>query len=290
MTANDRVANLESQVRWLKRFVGGLVLAFAAFMSIAAVRQDNPFVFDRQVIVTGRSFVVQDRDGKDKVTLGADGNVVIMGKLKVNGVELEEHLSRTAAPIGTIVAFAGEWPPWREPDPDWMLCDGRALPNNEDYKQLFSVIGTSWGDGSTGDNAQPGITKFNLPDLRGVFLRGVNGNAQRDPEAANRAATRAGENGGNRVGSLQGDQLKVHAHTISDPGHAHEMGAFCEGGNIYDSGDRRSAWAYFGCPIRSTSNATTGISINNAGGAETRPVNAAVYWIIRYKSRACYEL
>src|SRR4051812_25432554 len=38
-------------------------------------------------------------------------------------------------PVGTVVAFAGDWPPkkaddktpWEEADLGWMACDGRAL-------------------------------------------------------------------------------------------------------------------------------------------------------------------
>lgn len=47
----------------------------------------------------------------------------------------------------------------------WLICDGRAILRAE-YDKLFEAIGTSFG---VGDNA----TTFNLPDCRGVVVRGV---------------------------------------------------------------------------------------------------------------------
>ena len=46
----------------------------------------------------------------------------------------------------------------------YLLCDGSAVKRT-DYPDLFSVISITWGAGDS-------ITTFNLPDLRGMFLRG----------------------------------------------------------------------------------------------------------------------
>lgn len=46
----------------------------------------------------------------------------------------------------------------------WLECDGAAVSRTT-YAALFAVIGTTWG---TGD----GSTTFNVPDLRGEFVRG----------------------------------------------------------------------------------------------------------------------
>lgn len=48
---------------------------------------------------------------------------------------------------------------------NWMLCDGRAILR-KDYEELFDAIGTTFGKG---DNS----TTFNIPDCRGVVVRGV---------------------------------------------------------------------------------------------------------------------
>jgi len=65
----------------------------------------------------------------------------------------------TAAPPGAIMAYAASTAPT-----GWLLCDGSAVSRTT-YATLFAAISTVWG---TGD----GSTTFNVPDLRGQFLRG----------------------------------------------------------------------------------------------------------------------
>ena len=67
-------------------------------------------------------------------------------------------------PIGSILPFGGTTAP-----NGFFLCQGQAL-SRTDYKDLFDVIGTSFGIGD-------GSTTFNLPDLRGEFLRGAGTNS-----------------------------------------------------------------------------------------------------------------
>lgn len=60
--------------------------------------------------------------------------------------------------VGTIVPFASETLP-----DEYLECDGSPILRAT-YSTLFSVIGETWGAGD-------GLTTFNLPDLRGHFLR-----------------------------------------------------------------------------------------------------------------------
>lgn len=60
--------------------------------------------------------------------------------------------SGTGAAVGSIALFSGATLP-----EGYLLCDGAAL-SREVYAELFSAIGTTWGDGD-------GSTTFNLPDL-----------------------------------------------------------------------------------------------------------------------------
>ena len=71
------------------------------------------------------------------------------------------------APIGSILAFGGSGFPT-----GWHLCDGTAVSRTT-YKDLFNVIGTNFGVGD-------GSTTFNLPELRGEFLRGAGTNSHTD--------------------------------------------------------------------------------------------------------------
>lgn len=60
-------------------------------------------------------------------------------------------------PVGTIINHAGDVAP-----DGYMVCDGRIL-NRNDYRELFSIIGTKYGIGD-------GITTFALPNKDGDFL------------------------------------------------------------------------------------------------------------------------
>ena len=69
---------------------------------------------------------------------------------------------------GMVIPFAG----YLDKIPlGWFPCDGRALKST-DYPALFAVIGTRYGNGTSGPGAGGG-TNFNLPNLNGQFLRGV---------------------------------------------------------------------------------------------------------------------
>ena len=104
----------------------------------------------------------------------------------------------TLFPPGLIAPFAGSAD---KVPAGWLLCDGSAV-SRSNYANLYDAIGVNWG---TGD----GATTFNLPDLRGMFLRGVSGESGNDPDAGNRVvlADRGG-NTGNNVGSYQGDAIR----------------------------------------------------------------------------------
>jgi len=57
-------------------------------------------------------------------------------------------------PIGAITQFSGSIAPT-----NWLFCNGQAISRTE-YSELFSVIGTNYGEGD-------GSTTFNLPDFIG---------------------------------------------------------------------------------------------------------------------------
>ncbi len=156
-------------------------------------------------------------------------------------------------PVGTIIAYGG-----RNVPAGWLLCDGTSI-SRATYADLFEAIDTSWGSGSSAG-------MFNVPDLRGRFVRGLDysptrGATGNDPEYTLRTAINIGGNTGNNVGSLQNEQLKSHTHAT--------WGPFV---NISTSTGAGQFSVY------QTANYQTGAS----GGLETRPKNAAVNYIIKY--------
>ncbi|HTW86214.1 MAG TPA: phage tail protein [Candidatus Sulfotelmatobacter sp.] len=176
-------------------------------------------------------------------------------------------------PVGTIAAFAGPGPgtaAW-ENATGWLLCDGRSLQRTTlDYSALFNAIGSSWG----GD----GVDAFNVPDLRGLFLRGVDGGAGRDPDVASRTAIAPGGHAGDAVGSLEGDQIRQHAHPASITPNPHQHQSLAPQGQ---GGSERGGREGLGWVDTSATSLT--VTVDGFGGSETRPVNASVFWIIRYK-------
>jgi microcystin-dependent protein len=182
-------------------------------------------------------------------------------------------LQSQIVPTGTVVAFAGPVAP-----AGWLLCDGSAKSRTT-YAALFAAIGTSSGSGD-------GATTFNLPDYRGSFLRGMDDGAGKDPDVATRIASAAGGNVGDNVGSAEGASVQSHAHSITDQAHTHGV---ANGEWVVHTGSpaqaQYSMTSGAGVGVFDTAGtaaAYTGITETNAaGGAETRPYNVYVQFIIK---------
>ena len=131
--------------------------------------------------------------------------------------KLEKKLAlmiQSATPPGTISAFGGEDVPI-----GWMLCDGRPL-SSKNYPDLYRAISTNWGAGYYWEGTsclKKDNCDFNLPDLRGLFLRGVTegrGGVFGDPDSGSRIYAYIGGATGDYVGSYQKDALQVHSHKV----------------------------------------------------------------------------
>lgn len=209
------------------------------------------------------------------------------------GFTIPEEFS-AIAPSGTMVAYAGY-----ATDPvGWLLCDGRSL-SVASYPELFAMIGYTYG-GSGGS--------FNIPDLRGEFVRGLN-------------TTGSGEDTGRTMGSYQASTLQQHSHgtligSISDGGtHSHSStvtlsttsSSHGDAHYEYRSGGccQHDASDYWGASGGNSTNFWTNytshshdftstfksggshshshtFSIANSGSTETKPRNLTLNYIIRY--------
>ena len=110
-------------------------------------------------------------------------------------------------PIGTINPYAGlveGTARGKLEQQGWLVCDGATVSRSM-YEELFDTIGGSFG---VGDN----VNTFNLPDLRGRFVRGVDNGTNQDKEANERIESGDRGNIGDNVGSLQNTQT----NNISD--------------------------------------------------------------------------
>lgn len=179
------------------------------------------------------------------------------------------------APVGAVIAFAGQVatlgtasPPGTE-EPfitqpieawGWTVCDGRSLPI-ADYPELYAVLGKLYG----GDDEH-----FCLPDYRGTFLRGVDGGAHKDPDAAARTPAPGGDTG---IGSRQADAIQAHDHIYGS-----EPASMAPG----SGGD--AAGAQSSTPTLTSSGPTD--SLQPPGkvrvSQETRPCNVYVHYLIKF--------
>jgi microcystin-dependent protein len=196
----------------------------------------------------------------------------------------------TNPPVGSVMAWAG---PINSIPNNYMVCDGRELDRTQ-FSALFNVIGTTWGGTA--------VNKFKIPDLRGLFLRGVDGGSGRDPDSGSRIP--AGTSPNNDVGSSQPDMIQAHKH--NDSGHIHSATTTGNVPNIpstfnedVDNGSgakvngNEGGQGSFSPDISATTTIASGSAQltdpveSTAGvpriGKETRPKNAYVYWIIRVK-------
>ena len=152
--------------------------------------------------------------------------------------------------VGEVRQFAMSTLPY-----GWVFCNGNALSRTY-YKRLFDVISTAWG---TGD----GSTTFNIPDLRGLFLKstGVNGSVTTTNEAL--AVT-----GGEEDHTLTIGEMPSHAHSIrTDDGN---------GGG----GTRRIGVSDFSSGFDTD---TTSIVANGGGGGHN---NMPPYGVVKFGIRA----
>jgi hypothetical protein len=126
-----------------------------------------------------------------------------------------------------------------------------------------------------------------LPDLRSVFLRGVDDGRGWDDDAGTRI--NGAIDGTTGVGSYQTNQIQSHGHTgsTSTDGNHNHGGQTGTGGYERKSdsgGTSGSAAENEGSHTHSIStdgNHSHTVTINNTGGAETRPENISVYYLIR---------
>ncbi len=149
--------------------------------------------------------------------------------------------TRQMAPPGMVAYFARG-----SVHAGWLKANGAAVSRTA-YADLFAVIGTVYGAGD-------GFNTFNLPDLRGEFLRGWD--------------DARGVDAGRALGSWQADELREHSHTPVGGGSFLISQSPAGGTGLMGS--------YGGTPV----NYYAGLAAT--GGAETRPRNIALLALIKY--------
>lgn len=166
-------------------------------------------------------------------------------------------------PVGTVLIWAGS--PNDIPS-NWRVCDGKQLKKT-DYGDLYSILGTRW-DNDNGYQAD----FFSLPDLRGVFLRGVNDDRNdeyKDPDVQIRVRLRGNSTTSvDDAGSYQMSAVGKHFHNYASPWLG--VGGESNSGSGNDATKKNAQQTY---------HTDEGNTAN-----ETRPSNAYVYFIIKVRA------
>jgi len=152
------------------------------------------------------------------------------------------HSHQGLMPAGGIIAMALSAAPT-----GYLECNGAAISRTT-YADLFAAIGTTFGAGD-------GSTTFNLPDLRGEFIRGWDNGR--------------GVDAGRALGSWQVDAFRSHMHQLNYWAWADGTGAGLH--NYVKPVDPSGA-------ISGVSNVGT----YSTGDTETRPRNVALMFCIKY--------
>ena len=209
------------------------------------------------------TLTLPDSDGNANDVLQSDGS----GNLSF--VALPQ-----AVPTGSVFMFATTSPP-----SGYLKCNGAAVSRTT-YAALFAVIGTTHGAGN-------GSSTFNVPDLRGEFVRGWDDGR--------------GVDSGRNFGTAQGDNNKQHNHSASAstsispsvhnhviPGddqlaNANGVGGWSNrttGNFNYDAKSQSGAGRIYRTSD-ATSSASTSVTVNNSAAGEARPRNIAMMFVIK---------
>jgi phage-related tail fiber protein len=210
------------------------------------------------VAVSGMGAVaIKRRDGSALVTGDIqNGQIVIICYDGTNYQLMSQHAD--ISDVGKI-----GWFPTAAAPAGWLKANGAAVSRTT-YANLFAVISTTFGAGN-------GSTTFNLPDMRGEFVRGLDDGRGVDPDRT--------------LGSAQDDRFQTHKHAWDDtkainaddnPPNASSGYLSGNGGSTQAlfAGGTINSRQYIGAPTDNESTVRT--------GTETRPRNIALLACIKY--------
>lgn len=182
----------------------------------------------------------------------ADGHLrLIKAALKATFPNITGEVSVTQADLNTLSGGVGtpgavQYFASTSAPSGWLKANGAAVSRTT-YAALFSAIGVTFGAGD-------GSTTFNLPDLRGEFLRGYDDGR--------------GVDSGRSFGTTQGGSFASHTHNTSP---------FLGSINFSRAGFDPGGLGFL------TQDAGGGPgTVSATGGSETRPRNVALLACIKY--------
>lgn len=182
--------------------------------------------------VTG--IVNADVDPSAAIAMSKLATGALPASITVATENLVSATQQSLVPVGAVMPFAMNSAP-----SGWLAANGAAVSRTT-YATLFAAIGTTHGSGD-------GSTTFNLPDLRGIFVRGSG------------SQTISGTAYSGTFATKQQDAFKAHTHSTGQ-------------GVVGTAGSAAFSAGPFGLQV------TTG----STGDTETRPANIALLYCIKH--------
>jgi microcystin-dependent protein len=173
-------------------------------------------------------------------------------------------ITAVGIPAGSIQAYAGPITAHAgavasaeatgQPPRGWLWCAGQAVSRTT-YSALFNAIGTAYG---TGD----GATTFNVPDLRGRTVVGLDDMGGSDASRLSSANT-LGTAGGAETHSTLPD------HTHSTPNHSHAAGSLAVASHSHSTPNHQHSFSTSsdGSHTHSDQGVNAGSDVQFGGGA-----------------------
>ena len=188
------------------------------------------------VALTAGSIVDADVSASAAIALSKLATGALPTAITVASANMVTATAQALLPAGAVMAFAMNSAP-----AGWLAANGAAVSRST-YATLFAAISTTHGSGD-------GSTTFNVPDLRGIFVRG-SGNQ-----------TISGTLYSKAFALKEADELKSHTHQYT---------RYAQLITRAGGGDN-NIWA-----------STAGVQTTATGGTETRPANIALLYCIKF--------
>lgn len=233
---NRQAKNLADRTQWLRDKLAEVEI------KIQQTSSSEEITTDITQYITTNFYSKNESDSKyiQKDQIKTINGISLLG---VGDISISQQQNNSYnIPVGTISFFATAQPP-----EGWFKANGDQVSRTV-YSELFSKIGTMYGVGD-------GSKTFNLPDLRGEFIRGFDDGRGVDS---------------NRIlGSSQNDEIKQHTHNLIGGG-ADSVEDFATNPHYFTLGGYNHSESVWSNRISAT------------GGSETRPRNIALLVCIKY--------
>lgn len=175
-------------------------------------------------------------------------------------IMFSQYQTAVAVPLGGMLPYVGT----TVPNSSFAFPFGQAISRTT-FAPLFALTGTTFGIGD-------GVSTFNIPDLRG---RGLFGLDNMGGSAANRITVAGGNFDGTVVGGTGGAQNhtlttpEMPSHTHTDSGHTHQFTYGNNGVGPLALGAAGGIAATGLSATATTQSSTANISSTGGGGAHT---------------------